>query len=437
MVSIFQTPQIQELLDTLSDPTILRDIGVLLSCLVCAWALVRWARGRSVELDSIWFGKRIFDGVLFPMAALGLAYGAKVVLFEVLKPAVFKVAIPALLALLVIRLSVRVLSATFPDSVWLRRIERSISWVAWGLVVLWVMGILPSILEAMEEVRWKIGSAYLTLRNLIEGTLTTSVVLMLALWASSAIEKKLLRGSGDNLSLRKMAANLIRVGLLFVGLILALSSVGIDLTALSVLSGAVGVGMGLGLQRIAANYVSGFVILAERSLRIGDMVKVDNFEGRISDIRTRFTVIRALNGREAVVPNEILLTQRVENSSLADPKVSLNTVFQIAYGSNVRALQARLEKDVRGVERVLSDPAPALQLTEFGADGLTMTLLFWISDPENGPGAVKSAVNLKILDVLSEMGISIPYPQRELRLHPMCGKPRGWSGVESADGAGS
>jgi small-conductance mechanosensitive channel len=175
--------------------------------------------------------------------------------------------------------------------------------------------------------------------------------------------------------------------------------------------------MGLGLQRIAANYVSGFVILAERSLRIGDMVKVDNFEGRISDIRTRFTVIRALNGREAVVPNEILLTQRVENSSLADPKVSLNTVFQIAYGSNVRALQSRLEQEISEVDRVLRDPAPALQLTEFGADGLTMTLLFWISDPENGPGAVKSAVNLKVLDVLSEMGITIPYPQRELHLH--------------------
>jgi small-conductance mechanosensitive channel len=417
MVSIFRTPQIQELLDTLADPTILRDIGVLLSCLVCAWALVRWIRGRSVDADSIWFGKRIFDGVLFPIAALGLAYGAKAVLLGVVKPAVFKVAIPALLALLVIRLSVRVLSATFPDSRWLRRIERNISWIAWGLMVLWVMGILPSILDAMEEIRWKIGSAHLTLRNVVEGTLTTSVVLMLTLWASSAIEKKLLRGSGDNLSLRKMAANLIRVGLLFIGLMLALSSVGIDLTALSVLSGAVGVGMGLGLQRIAANYVSGFVILAERSLRIGDMVKVDNFEGRISDIRTRFTVIRALNGREAVVPNEILLTQRVENSSLADPKVSLNTVFQIAYGSNVRALQSRLEQEISEVDRVLRDPAPALQLTEFGADGLTMTLLFWISDPENGPGAVKSAVNLKVLDVLSEMGITIPYPQRELHLH--------------------
>jgi small-conductance mechanosensitive channel len=417
MLPIFQTPQIRELLDTLADPTILRDMGVLLSCLVCAWALVRWVRGRSADSESIWFGKRVFDGVLFPIVALALAYGAKLVLFEVVKPAVFKVAIPALLALLVIRLSVRVLSATFPDSRWLRRIERSISWVAWGLMVLWVMGILPSVLDAMEEVSWKIGSARLTLRNLVEGTLTTSVVLMLALWASSAIERKLLRGSGDNLSLRKMAANLTRVGLLFVGLMVALSAVGIDLTALSVLSGAVGVGMGLGLQRIAANYVSGFVILAERSLRIGDMVKVDNFEGRISDIRTRFTVIRALNGREAVVPNEILITQRVENSSLADPKVSLNTVFQIAYGSNVRALQARLEQEVRQVERVLSDPPPALQLTEFGADGLTLTLLFWIADPENGPGAVKSAVNLKVLDVLADMRIDIPYPQRELRLH--------------------
>ena len=427
MLSIFQTREIQDLLDTFVDPGVVRDLGVLVACLLCAWAIVRWVRGQIQDPDSIWFGRRVVDGVLFPMVALGLAFGAKAVLSEVVKPAVFKVAIPALVALLLIRLSIRVLSANFPASQWLRRIERSISWVAWGCMVLWVTGILPLVLQAMEEVSWKVGSVSLTLRNVVEGSLTTSVVLMLALWASAAIEKKLLRGSGDNLSLRKMAANLTRVGLLFLGLLLALSAVGIDLTALSVLGGAVGVGMGLGLQRIAANYVSGFVILAERSLRIGDMVKVDNFEGRITDIRTRCTVIRALNGRESVVPNEQLITQRVENSSLADPKVSLNTVFQVAYGTDIRALQAYVEQEVRKVDRVLGDPAPALQLTEFAADGLSMTLLFWIADPENGQGNVRSAVNLRVLDAIAELGVEIPYPQRVVRPHPSAAQTMGSS----------
>ena len=163
------------------------------------------------------------------------------------------------------------------------------------------------------------------------------MVLVIALWISAAIEKRLLRGSGDDLSIRKMAANLVRALLLFVGLLLAMSAVGIDLTALSVLGGAVGVGIGFGLQKLAANYVSGFVILAERSMRIGDNVRVDNFEGRITDITTRYTVIRSATGRESIVPNEMLITQRVENLSLADPKVwqSVRDQFHRLYDPDV------------------------------------------------------------------------------------------------------
>ena len=233
------------------------------------------------------------------------------------------------------------------------------------------------------------------------------------LWVSSAIERKLLSGgSGHNLSLRKMAANIIRALLIFIGLIVALSAVGIDLTALSVLGGAIGVGLGFGLQKIAANYISGFVILAERSLRIGDMVKVDTFEGRITDIRTRYTVIRALNGREAIVPNETLITTRVENASLADPRVLVSTAVQVAYGTDVRALQPKLEAAIAAVARVVADPAPSVQLGAFSADGMDLAINFWIRDPENGQGNVKSDVNLAVLDVLDREGVEIPFPQR-------------------------
>ena len=227
-----------------------------------------------------------------------------------------------LLSLVVIRLSARVLHRTLPAAPWVRVLERSISWLAWIAVVLWVTGVLPTILAAMDDVRWKVGTLQMTLRNVVEGTVTAGIVLVLALWISSAIEKRLLGGAvGHDLSLRKIAATLLRAVLLFVGLMVALSALGIDLTALSFLGGAIGVGLGFGLQKIAANYVSGFVILAERRIRIGDLVKVDNFEGRITDIRTRYTAIRALNGREAILPNETLITTRVENSSLADRSV--------------------------------------------------------------------------------------------------------------------
>jgi small-conductance mechanosensitive channel len=169
----------------------------------------------------------------------------------------------------------------------------------------------------------------------------------------------------------------------------ALSAAGIPLGALSVLGGAIGVGIGFGFQKLASNYVSGFVILAERSLRIGDTVKVDGFEGRVTDIHTRYTVIRSLTGRESIVPNELLITQRVENASLADPRILLITTVQVAYGTDLDALSPRVVDAVRAVPRVLSDPGPALQLAAFASDGLQLNVVFWIADPQNGQGNVR------------------------------------------------
>jgi small-conductance mechanosensitive channel len=270
----------------------------------------------------------------------------------------------------------------------------------------------------------------MTLRNIVEGTITAGVVLVLALWISGALERRLLSGAtGQDLSIRKIAATLVRAVLLFVGLLVALSSVGIDLTALSVVGGAVGVGLGFGLQKIAANYISGFVILAERSIRIGDMVKVDNFEGRITDIRTRYTVIRSLGGREAIVPNETLITTRVENLSFADPRVLVQTAVQVAYGTDVRAVQPKLEAAIRAVPRVVPEPAPSVQLAAFSADGMDLNISFWIRDSENGQGNVKSDVNLAVLDVLNAEGVEIPFPQRVV--HAVVSKePAGDDGSE-------
>ena len=418
MANVLSAQDLNDLLGSLTQPGALTELAVLVGCLTLAWGIVRLIRGHESPEGSIWFGKRIVDGVLFPVIALALAFAAKLVLKATMSAAVFKLAVPMLMSLVVIRLSVRVLGVTFPTLRWVRTLERSISWLAWIAVVLWVTGVLPVVMDAMDDIGWKVGSAHMTLRNVVEGTLTAGFVMMLALWVSAAIEKKLLHGTGNTLSLRKIAANLVRASLLFIGLLFALSAVGIDLTALSVLGGAIGVGVGFGLQKIAANYVSGFVVLAERSLRIGDMVKVDNFEGRISDIRTRYTVIRALNGRESIVPNEMLITQRVENSSLADPRVSIASVVQVAYGTDVRALQTALASVMRDVPRVLSDPAPSVQLTEFAADGINLTLAFWIADPENGQGNVRSDVNLAVLDCLNELGVEIPFPQRVMHAPP-------------------
>ncbi len=402
----------------LLQPAALLEMGVLVACLGLAWGLVRLIRGAEPQPGSIWFGEGVIGGVLFPVVALLLALLARWLLS--LPPlqvpiTVFRVVLPILTSLVVIRLVVRVLHKLFPTSAVMRTVERSVSWFAWAAVVLWITGVLPLVLNELDAITWKIGGAQVTVRDLLEGLISAVLVLVAALWVSAALEAKLLQGATDNLSIRKMAANFLRAFLLVVGLMFALSAAGIDLTALSVLGGALGVGIGLGLQKLAANYVSGFVILAERSMRIGDIVKVDNFEGRITDISTRFTVIRAINGRESIVPNEMMITQRVENASLADSRLAVNTIVQVAYGTDLDALMPRLRDTVAGVPRVISDPGPGILLTNFAADGLELTIGFWIADPENGQGNVRSDVNLSILRLFDEMGVEIPFPQRVMR----------------------
>jgi small-conductance mechanosensitive channel len=243
--------------------------------------------------------------------------------------------------------------------------------------------------------------------------LTAGLVLIITLWISSALEAKLLRkATGGELSLRKAFSNAARALLMFVGLLLALSAVGIDLTALSVLGGAIGVGIGFGLQKLAANYVSGFVILAERSMRIGDSVQVDNFSGVITEINARYTVIRSLSGRESIVPNEMLITNRVENLSLADPKVWQSTNVAVAYDSDVDLVTRLLLQAASGQPRVFAEPAPSVVLMAFGADGLEFRLGYWIGDPENGSDNLRSLINLEILRLLRANAIEIPFPQR-------------------------
>ena len=396
----------------LQRPSALAEAGVIAACLLAAYVIVRLVRGPAPRPGSIWFGEGVIGGVLFPLLVLALALAARGLLRGELPGVVLALAVPVLISLAVIRLTVRVLHAAFPSSSTIRAVEAWVSWVAWIAVALWITGALPLLLNELDQITWKIGSTKISVRNLLEGLLAAGLVLMIALWVSAALEARLLKGATDNLGVRKMAANALRALLLFVGLMFALSAAGIDLTALGVLGGALGVGIGFGLQKLASNYVSGFVILAERSMRIGDMVRVDNFEGRITDISTRYTVIRALNGREAIVPNEMMITQRVENSSLADSKVLLTTVVQVAYGTDLPPLLKRLAEVVAAVDRVLPDPAPAVHLSNLASDGLELTVAFWIRDPEGGQLNVRSAVNLALLRCLNELGVHIPYPQR-------------------------
>jgi small-conductance mechanosensitive channel len=399
----------------LARPSALKELAALVACALVAWLVVRAiSRVRRVnDASSVLFGEHILDGALFPFLLLALAYAAQAFLHRAFPLAVFKLAIPALLALALIRLGVKVLQAAFKDAPVVRALERTFSWLAWLALVLWVSGLLSILLEELDGIKWKIGAATLSVRTILEGTVTAGVVLLIALWISAALETRLLRAAtGGELSVRKAVSNATRVVLMFVGLMVALSAVGIDLTALSVLGGAIGVGVGLGLQKLVANYVSGFVMLAERSVRIGDNVRVDTFEGRITDIRARYTVVRALSGRESIVPNEMFIGNRIENLSLADSRVLQATVVSVSYDSDVDLVMRLLTDAAAAQERVLRDPGPGVNLTNFGPDGLEFTLNYWMTDPENGQQNLRSLVNLAVLAGLRANGIEIPFPQR-------------------------
>jgi small-conductance mechanosensitive channel len=415
------TDNLQAWFMALAQQAALIELLVLAACMGLAWwltSLLRRVVGTKDE-RSILFGRKILDGVMFPVLLLCLGYAAHAMLAAAVPITVFTVAMPVLVALAVIRLGVKVLQVAFKNAPLVRALERTISWLVWLALVLWLSGLLPLILAELDTIYWRVGASSMSVRTLIEGTLTAGVVLIVALWISSAIETRLLRSAvGSELSLRKAVSNATRALLVFVGLLVALSAVGIDLTALSVLGGAIGVGIGFGLQKLAASYVSGFVMLAERSVRIGDMVRVDGFEGRITDINARYTVVRALTGRESIVPNEIFISSRIENLSLADSRVMLSTVVSVGYDSDVDLVLRLLSEAAAQQTRVLKDPdpVPSVNLTHFGADGLEFTLNFWVLDPENGQQNIRSLVNMAILKSLREHGIQIPYPQRVVHL---------------------
>ena len=394
-------------LQTEVQPLLLKELALLGIALLLSW-LISYQLSRFATQTSVLFGRGVVDGVLFPMAALALAYVAQVIFLKHQTPLLFKLAIPVLLSLALIRLSARVLMAVFPVSPLAQLTERLISWLAWGVAVLWITDLLPLVAQELAQIKLSFGKVRLDLRTLLEGVLSCGLVLMLSLWLSATIEQRLLSQAVSDLSMRKVAANLLRAVLLLVGLLFALSAVGVDLTALSVLGGAFGVGLGLGLQKLAANYVSGFVVLVERSVRIGDYIKVDGLEGRVTDIKTRYTLLRDPSGRESIIPNEMLLTQRVDNLSLSDPQIAVQCTYSLGVDVDIEQVLSLLSLAALQSDRVLRDPPPQAFLSKVESAGLEFTLVSWVSDPEAGNLMTRSQINTAVVQALQQAGIELP-----------------------------
>ena len=388
-------------------PSVLNEFGWLLLALAVAWLIVKQL-SRYAAPASVLFGRQLVDGLLFPAVALGLVYIGQILLGKHQSLMLLKLAVPVLLSLVLIRLCARVLTAVFPQSPLAVLTERLISWLAWLVAVLWITDLLPLVVQEMEQVHVNFGKTHLDLRSLVEGLLSSGLVLVLALWLSATIEQRVLAQTMTDLSMRKIASNVLRAALLLIGLLLALSAVGVDLTALSVLGGALGVGLGLGLQKLAANYVSGFVVLVERSVRIGDIIRVDGMEGKVTDIKTRYTLLRDPSGRESIIPNDMLTTQRVDNFSLTQSAVAQLCTFTVAVDSDPLQVQKLLLDVASRLDIVLKDPEPLVFFSSFNQDGLVFTLHVWLSDPFLGKLVVLSEVNAAVWDAFKQAEIHLP-----------------------------
>jgi small-conductance mechanosensitive channel len=408
----------------LLDPDLLWQIGTLAICMASGWALGRVLRSRfnarEAQLRAVRRGVKSFARVLPPLLVVTLIIVARPVLAHWHQVNLLRVAIPLVASFALIRLMFYVLRRIFARSgsagSFLLLFEKILATLVWVGVALYITGLWPDLVQYLEENELPIGRNKASLLTIVQAVGSVIVTLVLALWGGAVLEERLMRLNTVHSSLRAVIARFGRASLILVAVLLSLALVGIDLTVLSVFGGALGVGLGLGLQKIVSSYVSGFVILLERSLAIGDMVTVDKYSGKVTQINTRYTILQGLDGVETVVPNEMLVSGPVQNYSLTDRSLRLATHLTVGYETDLDKVLTLLEEATANVERVSREPAPQAFLVKFGADGLELEVGFWISDPENGRVSVLSEVNRAIWRGLQTHQINVPYPQREIRL---------------------
>jgi small-conductance mechanosensitive channel len=400
----------------LQQPEVAWQVIELSFCLLVAalagHLMRRAPRSDSARLD---LGRRGLKRLAFPLVALGLVVAVRALVQGWHHVNLLSVAVPLLGSLALIRVVFFVLRHSFRGD-WLAGFERIFAFLVWGVVALHITGLLPDIVSLLEGIEFTIGKQRLSLWLVLQGAATVLATLVVALWVGSGIEARLMAAAGMDANLRVVLARLAKAFLVVLAVLIALPAVGIDLTALSVFGGALGVGVGFGLQKIAANYISGFIILLDRSIRIGDSIAVGNDRGQVTRITTRYTVLKNTTGTEAIVPNEMLMGSVVLNETLSDRRVRIALPVQVAYAADPERAMALLVEAARRQSRVLEEPAPQAFIVAFADSGISLELAFWIDDPELGSTPLRSAINLAIWQLFREAGIEIPYPHREVRI---------------------
>jgi small-conductance mechanosensitive channel len=409
------------LIDDSQDVVLLWQLGVLALCALAAWGLARLVKPHLDRPDTLWSVGRVgIRRVGFPLAMLlAVLLGRELAGLWLANTHLLNLAVPLLLSLVGVRLAIYALRVVFEPRASLRMWERGAAWLIWGAFALHITGLLPRIHAAMEALSFQSGSHRFSLWLLFQAAAVIVVAVVVALLLARLIESRLMAVTQMNLSLRMALSKAARTVLLIMAVLVALPAVGIDLTVLSVFGGALGVGIGIGLQKVASNYISGFIILLDRSVRIGDLITVDNKYGEVSQINTRYTLLRSLDGTESIVPNEMLITQTVVNHSLSKPNVRVALPVQVSYGTDLEQAEAQMLEAAHDQKRVIFDDPdnlPKVFLKEFADNGIVLELAVWIRDPSEGQNNLRSDINWAIWRRFKTAGIEIPFPQRVVHM---------------------
>lgn len=393
--------------------TLIQLVAILLP-LAVAWGvhrrLAEWCQRKRRDL-SLWAPFRRLLSITEPLT-LPLIWLAGLWLIYLLLTSVGQETriINVVTSLLTAWVVIRVMAGVLRGGFW----ARIVAYVIWAIAALNILDLLEPTAEVLDGLAFKIGDVRLSALGVVKGVLTAAILLWGATVLSRFVETQLRRSVHLTPSFQVLSAKLAKITLITVAVVLALQAVGVDLTAFAVFGGAVGVGIGFGLQKVVSNLISGVILLLDRSIKPGDVIELEGAYGWINTLGARYVSVVTRDGMEYLIPNEDLITQRVINWSFSSKTVRLRVPIGISYDADVRRAIDLVKEAASEEERVLENPPPNCLMTGFGDSSINLELRFWITDPENGAGNIKSALLLRVWDKFKQHDIAIPYPHREV-----------------------
>ena len=355
--------------------------------------------------------------LLWPLLALLFIVPSRAIFqYYGLPQQLLEIVVPILVALAVVRLSLYVLRKAFTVNPLLKSSENLLALLVWFIVILHLTGWLPIITGMLDNMAVTIGETRVSVLSGLNLLILVGIAFTVAIWLSEMINRQLTRSTYISPSMRVGINKFSKFLLITLAFLLALNAVGINLSSLAIFGGALGVGLGFGLQRIASNFISGFILVLDRSIKPGDVITVGDKFGWVEKLNARYVVVRNREGVDTLIPNENLITSEVINWSYSDRNVRVVVRVDISYDDDPEEAMALMLECAYASSRVLHDPEPVVRLTEFGDDGIELQLRVWIGDPENGFANVKSDIHLAVWRAFKQAGVTIPYPQRDLHI---------------------